>query len=56
VSPEVFAAWECGQASVEAKGKRKHPSLAGEFLECVCYDQAVPMEECRDIDPLEQSE
>jgi DNA topoisomerase-1 len=48
VSPEVFAAWECGHPAFEK-------ATAGELAACVCYDKDVPAGECRDSDPLEKS-
>jgi hypothetical protein len=48
VSPEVFAAWECGHPAFEKP-------TAGELSSCVCYDRNVPMSECKDTDPLEKS-
>jgi DNA topoisomerase-1 len=56
VSPEVFAIWESGHASLERRPKGKRCSLAREFLDCVHYDRKVPPEEGTDLDPLEQQE
>jgi DNA topoisomerase-1 len=56
VSPEVFCAWESGSVLPVKKAGGKRSSLAAEFLECIHYDQKVPMEESTDSDPLERSE
>ena len=54
VSPEVFCTWESGSFLPLAKAGGKRSSLTEEFLECIHYDQDVPMEESADPDPLEQ--
>lgn len=53
VSPEVFASWECRHALSEKQTGGKRCSLAGKFLDCVHYDQEVPIEECRYAEQLE---
>jgi DNA topoisomerase I len=54
VSPEVFCAWEAGPATPVKKAGVA--SLKNEIIECIHYDQEVPMEEYLDSDPLEQLE
>jgi DNA topoisomerase-1 len=44
VSPEVFCAWESGHAPPVKKVGSKRFSLEDEFLDCVHYDQPVPVE------------
>jgi DNA topoisomerase-1 len=56
VSPEVFCVWESSTAMPVKKERRKRSSLTDEFLECIHYDQEVPMEEYLDSDPLERLE
>ncbi len=56
VSPEVFCAWEPSSVLPGEKIGGKPSSLKDEFLECIHYDQAVPMEEYRDEDPMEERE
>jgi DNA topoisomerase-1 len=56
VPPEVFGPWECGHAAPEDKSRGKGFSYGDSFLECVQYDEEVPVEECRDCDPLERKE
>ena len=54
VSPEVFCAWESSDVLPVEKSGGQPSSLKDQFLECVHYDQAVPMEEYRDEDPRER--
>ncbi len=51
VAPEVFSAWESGQAHAQRKSKA-HP--VKELLRCVRYDKRVPARQCRLTDPLEK--
>jgi DNA topoisomerase-1 len=55
VSPEVFCVWESSSTMPEKKARAKLPSLKEQFLDCIRYDQEVPMEEYLDSDPLERS-
>ncbi len=53
VSPEVFCAWETNSPSPKKSMRGKHFSFTNEFLECIHYDQEVPMEESTDSNLLE---
>jgi DNA topoisomerase-1 len=50
ISPEVFCAWESNYTLPKRKAGGKRSSLADEFLECIHYDQEVPMEAWWDSD------
>jgi DNA topoisomerase I len=54
IAPEVFGNWESNSGLPIKTAGGKHASLTDKFLECIHYDQEVPMEEYRDPDPLEQ--
>ena len=56
VSPEVFCAWESGQAPPVIKAGSKRFSLAEEFLDCVHYDKESPVEIVRDSAKKEKSD
>ncbi len=56
VSPEVFCAWESSQVLRTEIVGGKPVSAANEFLDCIHYDQEVPLEEFSDSDPLEKLE
>jgi len=54
ISPEVFASWQTNLVAGTNIIKNRKDALLNEFTQCVHYDQSVPMEECRDNDPLEK--
>jgi DNA topoisomerase I len=56
VSPEIFCVWEPNSAQMVSVARQKRSSLTGEFLECIHYDEKVPMEQYEDSDPLEKLE
>jgi DNA topoisomerase-1 len=49
VSPEVFCAWESDWAVRKKKASNSPMSLTKEFLECIHYDQEVPVENSVDV-------
>ena len=50
VSPEVFCMWEAHPPLPAKKQQNIHSTFTKEFLECVHYDQDVPMQEADDHD------
>jgi len=50
IAPEVYCAWEFNTPLPLKKAGGPHTSLTNEFLECVHYDQEVPMEVTIDSD------
>ena len=56
VSPEVFCMWEAKSTLPEKKAGKKYVSLTNTFLECIHYDQDVPMAESTDSDPRNRND